>query len=443
VTTTAGCPGGHGIPPRSARTAPVHPTPAWAVARKSLLLPAFWLVALLMSVGAARTVLLVRHAIAEYPVATTTALALFAVYAVPFWLFVAALDYLEREPPLLLATAFGWGGLVATTVSAPGSTAIQNMLAKTYSPGFAAAWGSAIAGPTVEEIVKTLGIVAIVLIARAQINSVLDGVIYGSLVGLGFQVIEDVVYAVNAVAAAGRGDDVGPVVATFFVRGFLAGLWSHTLFSALAGAGVASVIVRTDRTMRFRLGVLVVCLLGAWVCHFIWNSPLLAVEVGDNGYALIAVLLAKGIPPLLAILLLVRTARHREADYYTQQLAALDDPDIATAAELRVLSMGHMRANARRYAYARVGVLGRRAVRRLQRAQARLALELSRAQTTHDSAAVSHWRDEVLLQRGRLRALGHPEAVTLDDRRGSMRRRMLILAGTLLVLTAACAALSL
>lgn len=442
MTATAGCPGGHGVPPRSARTAPVHPTPAWAVARKSLLLPAFWLVALLMAVGAARTVLLIRHAVAEFPVATITALALFAVYAVPFWLFVAALDYLEREPPLLLATAFGWGGLVATTISAPGSTAIQNMLAKAYSPGFAAAWGSAIAGPTVEEVVKTLGIVAIVLVARAQINSVLDGVIYGSLVGLGFQVVEDVVYAVNAVAAAGRGDDVGPVVATFFVRGFLAGLWSHTLFSALAGAGVASVLVRTDRTVRFRIGVAVACFLGAWACHFVWNSPLLAVEVGDNGYALIAVLLAKGIPPMLAILLLVRTARHREADYYTQQLAALDDLAIATPAELRVLSMGHMRANARRYAYARVGVLGRRAVRRLQRAQARLALELSRAPATHESAAVSHWRDEVLLQRGRLRALGHPEAVTLDDRRGSMRRRMLILTISLLLLAAACTALS-
>jgi hypothetical protein len=90
-----------------------------------------------------------------------------------------------------------------------------------------------------------------------------------------------------------------------------------------------------------------------------------------------------------------------------------------------------------------VGVLGKRAVRRLQRAQASLALELSRAQVTRDSAAVSHWRDEVLLQRARLRALGHPEAVAMDQRRGSMRRRMLILAVTLLVLVAACAAVSL
>ena len=47
--------------------------------------------------------------------------------------------------------------------------------------------------------------ILIVLIARAQVNSVLDGMVYGALVGLGFQVVEDIVYAVNAVAVAGTG----------------------------------------------------------------------------------------------------------------------------------------------------------------------------------------------------------------------------------------------
>lgn len=439
MTAAAGRPG---APPRSARTAPVHPTPVWAAARKSLLLPAFWLVAVLLAVGAAHLGRFVRDAFAHYPVATAVAIALFAAYAVPFWIFVGALDYLEREPPLLLATAFAWGGLVATTVAIPGSTAVHNVLAKLYSPAFTAAWGPAIAGSTIEEVVKTLGVIAIVLIAHAQVNSVLDGVIYGALVGLGFQVVEDIVYALSAVGAAGRGDEVGPVLATFFVRGFLAGLWGHTLFGALAGAGVGYLVVRTDRSRSTRLAVAGLALLGAWTCHFVWNSPLFTVDVGDNGYALIAVLLAKGIPPLLLILVLVRSARHREADYYTQQLAALDDPDIATRGELHVLSMGHLRVNARRYAYGRAGVLGRRAVRRLQRAQARLAVELSRAGTPADSGSVDHWRHEVLAQRARLRTLGHPEAVAPDERTGSMRRRVLIFTVTLLATLATCAALS-
>ena len=444
--------------PRSARTAPVHPTPAWARAEKSLLLPAFWVVLVLTALGAVRVGLFVKASFAAYPVATLTAIVLFALYAVPFWFFVAALDYLEREPPLLLATAFAWGGLVATSISIRGNAAVHNLLAKVTSPGLAADWGSALAGPTVEEIAKALGILAIVLVARAQVNSVLDGVVYGSLVGLGFQVVEDVIYAVNAVAIAGRGDQVTPVVATFLLRGFLAGLWSHTLFGALAGAGIGYLAVRTDRSWFSRIGVAVLSVLGAMVIHFVWNSPLLTL---GGGAGIFVDLFWKGVPPLLLILLLVRGVRHREADYYIAQLASLGDRRIATADELRILAHGHLRASARRYAHGRAGVRGRRAVRRLQHAQARLAVELSRGAPPPSTPApapvggagvavgVAHpppadvapvpagglsrapilggptavrWRDRVLVERARLLALGHPEATAPPTRDGTIRR---------------------
>ena len=443
---------------RAARSAPVHPTPAWAHAGKSLLLPAFWVVLLLIAGGGLRLVMFIRESFATYPTATLTALVLFGLYAVPFCVFVAALDYLEREPPLLLATAFAWGGLVATSISIRGNAAVHNLIAKLASPGLAAEWGSALAGPTVEETAKALGIVAIVLVARAQVNSVLDGVVYGSLVGLGFQVVEDVVYAINAVAVAGRGDQIAPVVATFLLRGFLAGLWSHTLFGALAGAGIGYLAVRTDRSLFSRVGVAVLSVLGAMAIHFLWNSPLLSL---GGGAGIFGDLFVKGIPPLLMILFLVRGVRHREADYYMAQLAALGDRRIATADELRVLAHGHLRAGARRHAHGRAGIKGRHAVRRLQRAQARLAVELSRASGVAvtglrlpPTSAVApapvggagvavgvarmvpqppgalvlggpdavRWRDRVLVERGRLLALGHPEATAPLTRNGSIRR---------------------
>ncbi|NUR25172.1 MAG: PrsW family intramembrane metalloprotease, partial [Catenulispora sp.] len=202
-------------------------------------MPAFWLLAGLLVVCGARLFTMLDTAYAKFPVATIAAVVLFGLYAVPFWLFIASMDFVEREPPLLLATAFAWGAAVATMVAIPGNQAIHDLLAKLVSPEFAAAWGSAIAGPTIEELLKGLGVIVIVLIARAQINSVLDGMVYGALVGLGFQVVEDIVYAVNAVAVAGQGDEIGPVVSTVFLRGFIAGLWSHTIFSALVGGGIA------------------------------------------------------------------------------------------------------------------------------------------------------------------------------------------------------------
>ncbi|HEU5108779.1 MAG TPA: PrsW family intramembrane metalloprotease, partial [Micromonosporaceae bacterium] len=343
----------------------VRPTPRQARALQSVYLPAFWILCLLLVLSAWRLGVMLHSPLARFPGATLTAILLFAVWAVPFWLFIASMDFLEREPPLLLATAFAWGGLVATSLAGSGSAALHNLVAKWSSPAFAAAWGPALVGPTVEETVKALGIVAIVLVAGAQLNSVLDGVVYGALVGLGFQVVEDVVFAVDAVAFAGGGDRVDPVVTTFLLRGFLAGLWSHTLFGALAGAGVGYLVVRVDRSALSRVGAAALALGGAWACHFVWNSPLLADGLGYGGLGVLAALLIKGVPPLLMILLLVRAAGEREADYYTAQLIALDDRMVITPEELRVLPRGGRRVEARRYAHGRAGIRGRRAVRRL------------------------------------------------------------------------------
>jgi RsiW-degrading membrane proteinase PrsW (M82 family) len=382
-----------------------------------LQLPAFWLLGVILAAGILRLLAILRADLARYPVATTCAIILFALYAVPFWYFIASMDFLEREPPLLMATAFAWGAAVATTAAIPGSQAVHDLLAKLISPAFAAGWGPAIAGPTIEEMLKALGVVMVVLVARKQINSVLDGMVYGALVGLGFQVVEDIIFAVNAVALNGQGDRMGPVVATFFLRGFLAGLWSHTLFTAFAGAGIAWFVVRIDRPMWQRSAGLIVGLGLAWFTHFGWNSPLFADGLGSGGAGVLLGMLAKGLPALIMVLALVWVARHREADFYIAHLARLKDPVVATARELHILGHGHLRADARRYGRARMGRAGSRAVRGLQSAQARFAVELSRVQTISSSdVLLIACRDDVLVQRQRLVALGHPEAIMSPSR---------------------------
>ncbi|GAA0536560.1 hypothetical protein GCM10010172_17400 [Paractinoplanes ferrugineus] len=380
----------------------VRPGRAAALAR----VPAFWVIAALLLAGALRMAQITGRFATAYPIATLTAVGLFALLAVPFWLLVAELDFLEREPTELLVLAFAWGGLVATSVSIQGSAALENLLAKLGSPHLAAEWGATLAGPAVEESAKTLGVVAIVLIARRQINSVLDGVVYGAMVGLGFQIAEDIVFAVGAVALAGQGDDVQPVIATFLLRGFLSGVWSHTLFGALAGAGIGYLVVRRDKPFALRLGVALLAVLGAWASHALWNSPLFSDGLGNGALALLGVILLKGLPPLLLILWWVRHAHDREADYYITQLATLRDPGLITEGEMSVLGSGSARASARRLAGERAGSAGRRAVRRLQRAQARVAVELSQGVPV---ASLS--REPIRRQREVLRGLGHPEAI--------------------------------
>jgi RsiW-degrading membrane proteinase PrsW (M82 family) len=341
-------------------------------------MPVFWLLVGLLLIGSVRLGAMVAPPLARYPLATTTAFALFALYAVPFVIFIVNLDHLEREPPLLLATAFSWGAVVVTATAVPANLAADSLAAKLVSPRFAAMWAPALAGPTVEETLKLLGVVVIALLATSQVNSVVDGIVYGAMVGLGYQVMENVSYAASAVQTAGAGDRIEPVFGTFIVRGLLAGPWSHTVFTALAGAGVGYAVVRVDRSPAARVGFAGLCLGGAWLCHFGWNSPLLADGFGLGTPGQIAALLVKGGPVLAFALMLVHLARRREADYYATVLSTVADPRIVTPAELRAsCSLGGWAA-LRRAAYARAGTAGDRATRHLQEAQARLAVELSR-----------------------------------------------------------------
>jgi hypothetical protein len=139
----------------------------------------------------------------------------------------------------------------------------------------------------------------------------------------------------------------------------------------------------------------------------LWNSPIFSDGLGNGLVGLLAVLLLKGLPPLVLVLLIVRRVHDKEADYYVGRLAALGDADLITDDELAVLGSGARRAAARRHARARAGRPAQAAVRRLQRAQAHLAVELSR-----ESASTGPPCEEIRRQRTVLAGLDHPEAIT-------------------------------
>ena len=379
-------------------------------------LPALWLVLGLFVVGGWQIGGMIRQALAAYPVPALAAMLVFGLYAVPFVLVVRGVDFLEQEPPALIAVAFCWGGVVATSQAIPANAAVRNILASLYSPSFADTWSPAISAPVVEEVLKALGVVAIVLLAIQHINSVLDGFVYGSMVGLGFQVVEDFVYAVNAIHQAnlaGSDDWVSPLMATFLARGFLSGLWSHTMFTALAGAGIAYAVVRRHHSRFRRFGIAVLAFVGAWGFHFVWDTPWLFDGFGLGVEGVLAAVVIKGLPGLVVVLLLARAALQQEAAYYTQLLRSVSDISLVTPQEISVLVKGRNRIAARRAARSRYGWRGALAVRRLQRAQARFAVALGRyvdgAGGPDDARQVAVLRrreDDVRRARQRLNALG-------------------------------------
>jgi protease PrsW len=370
-------------------------------ARPVLARPSTWLLLAAYVAGGLRIAGILRSGFADFPVATVTALVLFTLYAIPFILLVRVIDYMEREPPPLKVLAVLWGGVVATSAAISGGTAVQDLMAKLGSPRLAADWGPAVSGAVIEELVKVAGVLTIALIAPGQIHSVVDGFVYGALVGLGFQVIEDVVFAINAVVLETGTDSVGPVISTFLVRGFLGGLWSHTLFTALAGAGVAYALIWRDRPTVQRAGVALAMFALAAGFHFLWNSPVLT-GLGLGLFGMVLILLLKGIPALLVGVTLLLAAERREGDYYAGMLAGLGDSRIASQDEIATLISPRRRLAARRRARLRLGAAGARAMGRLQRAQAQLAVAISR----DPGAEVTRRRREVLTRRHQLAAVG-------------------------------------
>jgi protease PrsW len=379
--------------------------PAPPPRRSYLAWPATWLFVVLTIIGVVVLVRAFGPAVVSNPIAFTTAVILFGIHGAVFIAIIRMVDWLEPEPKRYLAVAMLWGGIIACSNALRANTAVESILVKIAPLDFVRDWAAAFEGPTDEEILKTLGIVAIVLLARPQINSILDGVVYGAFVGLGFQEIENLTYSLNAVAQAGT-DTVAPVLQMFFVRGLLAGLWSHTVYSAIAGAGVAYAVLRRDKSWAVRIGVALLALLVAWCCHFLWNSPALSsISELPGGFGVIASMVVKGGLILGGFLVLLYVVRRGEFRVLASELARLRDPSVATPGEIGALRTARLRGIARWNSWVAGGHRGRLATKRLQRAQANLAVAMR-----DDTAAVPVRFPAVREARERLLQRGIPDA---------------------------------
>lgn len=240
----------------------------------------------------------------------------------------------------------------------------------------------------------------IILIARSPFRTTLSVLIIGAMVGLGFQVMENLSYTVKAAVSYPLQRQLAPVLLNLLTRGFMSGLWSHAAYTAIASFGVAWALLHPHRRMRARTWPAVLWFLIAWSLHFIWNSPLLEDAFG-NGYGDLALLLAiKGLPALLAAALIWRVAT-QENGTWLHTLAATLVPERDLIADDEWLTLG---APLKRYAARRSmgwqhGLQARRLLARLQREQLRLVRKAATygrgKQTRRHEMAVRRLRSEL------------------------------------------------
>ena len=315
---------------------------------------------------------------------------LVALYALPVFLLVVALDLYEREPPSLLGAALVWGAVAATTLAGFGNDGWGRVVARLGGAEFAARWGAALTAPFVEEIVKGLGLVLIASFARGEVDDVMDGFVYGALVGLGFAVVEDVFSFVGAF-----GGSLDGVMEGFFLRIVASGLYGHVLYTGLVGMAVGLVVSRRATERAERVGWAATGLCTAAVAgHFLWNSPLLDVfppePIEGSDWLVVPLATAiKGLPLLLVVGLGVRLARRREERWFDGALA----PEVAAGGlspeELRILRSPSRRRAARRAMRRRAGRGAARLLARLHREEVNLAMVRARVGDPGDPAVAA------------------------------------------------------
>jgi RsiW-degrading membrane proteinase PrsW (M82 family) len=154
-----------------------------------------------------------------------------AIYAAALMLF----DRYEKEPWWLVIGVFLWGAIVAAGSALILNTAFGITVFVVTGSEAAATVGAAVfSAPLVEETVKGLAVAAVFLYFRREFDSLLDGVIYGSLVGFGFAAAENINYIFTGFAQLGLG---GLFFLTFIRAVVIAFL--HPTLTAFTGIGLA------------------------------------------------------------------------------------------------------------------------------------------------------------------------------------------------------------
>ena len=294
---------------------------------------AFWVYLLLVVSGAFKLISMLSASAAAYGDAIALSFVLFGVYGAVFWWFTHHIDRYARQPVKLIVVAFFWGSFAATWVMAANANdAILALYAKTFGQAWASDWGAGLTAPFTEEIAKGVGLLLLVALASRLVRTAFDGFILGAFIGLGFQIFEDVLYALNSAASQFGADPVGAAMSTIVLR-IVFGVAAHTLYSAIFCAGLVYLLGRPAEPRRVGRGLTLMA--SAMLLHGLWDSAG-ALSRGKN--VLLFVLFAVIITAALTLAVRVfRTTVPREREFLRDVLAPEVERGVITGDELTAL----------------------------------------------------------------------------------------------------------
>jgi RsiW-degrading membrane proteinase PrsW (M82 family) len=175
------------------------------------------------------------------------------------------LDRYDPEPLWLLALAFAWGALVAVLISVVINTVIGVAVTVSVSQDAGELAGAVISAPLFEEGSKGLGLLILLIFFRRYFDDILDGIVFGGVIALGFATVENVMYYGAALSEGG----FGAMIFVFILRGSLSP-FAHVTFTSMTGIGCG--IARESHKRVVRIGAPILGYVLAVGLHAIWNG---------------------------------------------------------------------------------------------------------------------------------------------------------------------------
>lgn len=294
---------------------------------------------------------------------------LLAMLPIPLILaLILLLDRLEPEPRALLAAIFGAGAGVAAIIIVLGrltnsaAIAIPELGPHAGRP-VSIGVGAAIGGAVIAESLKGLVLLALLPSRRTEIDGAHDGVVYASMVGLGFALVANV-YAYAVAWSAGAG-----AIGEEFARRGVFGPLFQALFTSMTGLGIAYAAARRGKT-------------GYWAIALGWAGAVALAALWDYSVAYrgadLALTYAILIAAVLVLSAIVVADRRRVVVMIHSFLPQYSGTGIVSSVDVEMLGSLRLRRLGRQWARLNVGPAGVRAMIQYQLAATELAMACNR-----------------------------------------------------------------
>ncbi|GAC1505393.1 MAG: hypothetical protein NVS1B3_03550 [Candidatus Dormibacteraceae bacterium] len=294
-------------------------------------------------------------------------------------LAVRRMDRNEKEPWRLVLVAAAWGAIVATSLVIWGESLWDATAQHSLVPGPGLDASLAFSAGVLEELAKGAAVVLLFLVMRNDFDDVVDGIVYGAAVGLGFNFLESIAYMTNMYSIFNP-EGFGWEAAGFqwYDRQVLGLFFGHATYTAFIGAGLG--VARQLAHPRQKALAILSGFLVAIAAHFSWDAWATFFPIDSSVYGLVEIHLRTLImtgPFTAAMIALLLFGMRYEAlgllDQFRKEAASGSGTILMD--EVPVLASPWQRLKQRLRAFRRGGLKAYFKVARLQSAQLDLAME--------------------------------------------------------------------